>query len=893
MTTLLQELTSFSRGAEFVRADLHIHSFGQHGSHDVTDATLTPTAIVDTARAEGLGIVSITDHNEIRNVEAAAEYAADKAIVIVPGVELSTPQGHLLAYLPSLNALRKFYGSLSISADRSTCAQTIELCLDKLKELGGFGIPAHVDLSTGMEGMMTRFDPFKERVLSHEALVALEISSLHAEPWYTERDDSQDRKRLLGLRAQKLGEPEGYEVPRVMGSDAHTLAALGRNARGDRKLTRIKIDSNSFDAVRIALQDAGARVRIEDLVPPDIPHFVGMKMSGGFLDGQLIHFSRNLTCIIGGRGTGKSTAIESLRCAAGHNAREGLVDSDVWPDSIDLLYKDQSGRIQHFARSKYYSMANVTDPTDGITMVPIESYGQGETAETIQHCDKEPTILLSFLDTFIDLDQLKRHDADAREELLKNQTEIERLQLAVNTIGDIQKAKANAEAQLKALKEKDAAAIVDLEEKLARGKRFKTELVDSLTKLFKGHREALADNSVAELLTGLDGSGLVVGSEEFGRVKILIDAYTDDIKHAADSVKKASTDTISAIKKELQQWAVKEADVQTKIDGIRKELEARGIKLDVAYIRKIAKDVTDFTATLTELKNKEVVLKRFQETRRQLLTQRREIKSRIFVVRRAFADQINENLRATVVDYTVTVRFDEGTLSQELEAIIQHEMSWRTSQVPRAALIARFFSPLALLNLLDKQDVAALASLRTDDGTPAFNSSDARAILETLARYPARWAIERCDFEDRPDITVTKEVELSGGKKQYLKRLFAKLSLGQQQSVLLSILLFSKSNDPLVIDQPEDNLDSEFIYKTFVRTLRKVKETRQVIVVTHNANIAVLGDAELIIPLRATSERSVVRDRGSIDNAQTKELTCTILEGSREAFTKRRIMYGH
>src|ERR1700680_4097901 len=83
---------------------------------------------------------------------------------------------------------------------------------------------------------------------------------------------------------------------------------------------------------------------------------------------------------------------------------------------------------------------------------------------------------------------------------------------------------------------------------------------------------------------------------------------------------------------------------------------------------------------------------------------------------------------------------------------------------------------------------------------------------------------------------------------------FSQLSLGQQQSVLLSIHLFSKSNDPLVIDQPEDNLDSEFIYKTCVRSLRKVKETRQVILVTHNANIAVLGDAELIVPLRATNE---------------------------------------
>ena len=128
--------------------------------------------------------------------------------------------------------------------------------------------------------------------------------------------------------------------------------------------------------------------------------------------------------------------------------------------------------------------------------------------------------------------------------------------------------------------------------------------------------------------------------------------------------------------------------------------------------------------------------------------------------------------------------------------------------------------------------------------------------------------------------------------KTYQVRDFSILSLGQQQSILLSILLFSKSKTPLIIDQPEDNLDSEFIYKTLVRSLRIIKEHRQVIIVTHNANIAVLGDAELIIPLRGASELSVIRNRGSIDTPETKDIVCTILEGSRKAFKRRQEVYG-
>ncbi len=106
------------------------------------------------------------------------------------------------------------------------------------------------------------------------------------------------------------------------------------------------------------------------------------------------------------------------------------------------------------------------------------------------------------------------------------------------------------------------------------------------------------------------------------------------------------------------------------------------------------------------------------------------------------------------------------------------------------------------------------------------------------------------------------------------------------------MLLFSESSDPLIIDQPEDNLDSLFVAKILVANLRKIKERRQVIMVTHNANIAVLADAELIVPLRATSEKSVIGERGSIDTAVTQRHICRILEGCEKAFQRRAEIYG-
>jgi ABC-type Mn2+/Zn2+ transport system ATPase subunit len=131
-----------------------------------------------------------------------------------------------------------------------------------------------------------------------------------------------------------------------------------------------------------------------------------------------------------------------------------------------------------------------------------------------------------------------------------------------------------------------------------------------------------------------------------------------------------------------------------------------------------------------------------------------------------------------------------------------------------------------------------------------------------------------------------------GNPPKPVSRDFSQLSLGQQQSVLLALVLSSKSNQPLIIDQPEDNLDSEFISSTLVPVLRRAKERRQIIIVTHNANIAILSDVEQIIVLKSNSERAEIKARGSIDDPGTRDFACNILEGSKEAFTTRAKIYG-
>lgn len=116
------------------------------------------------------------------------------------------------------------------------------------------------------------------------------------------------------------------------------------------------------------------------------------------------------------------------------------------------------------------------------------------------------------------------------------------------------------------------------------------------------------------------------------------------------------------------------------------------------------------------------------------------------------------------------------------------------------------------------------------------------------------------------------------------------LSEGQRNTAVLNLLL-AQNDGPIVIDQPEDELDSNFIYRDLVPLLRRVKEYRQIIVATHNANLPVNGDAELICALEARGDHGYLRAAGGLDRSAVTQAVLDIMEGSSEAFRRRREKY--
>jgi ABC-type lipoprotein export system ATPase subunit/histidinol phosphatase-like PHP family hydrolase len=879
-------------GADFIRADLHIHSYGDGGSFDVVDATMTPEAIVDTAIAKGLSVIAITDHNEVLNVGRAIEHAKGKNILVIPGIEVSTTQGHLLVYFDAFSELRNFYGKLIVIDDKKRCNNGIVECLNFAEQYGGIGILAHIELASGFETMIGRFGLQIEDVFVHRNLLGLEISNKKSIDLYTDIDMHQDRKNLIKKRREVLGLNTDYDIPKVMSSDSHTLAKLGINADGDTKLTRLKMDYLSFHSFKVALYNASSRIRLEDFIPESIPRFIGIKIEGGLLDKQIVKLSNNLTCIIGGRGAGKSTLLECIRECSGNDSKSRVVDSDVWPEKISLIYQDETGQIHNLYREKNAKTVNSDDPTNGITKIPIESYGQGATADALQHSDQNPQILLEFLDSFIEISNLKSEDEEIRNLLITNQSEVNKLRVEVSNIPEVEKQKSINELKLEHLKKDKAGELVKYQTALLKERQVRTNIVNDLNALITKYKTIYSDRTVFKNFDLLSDNEIIIGKDFFKQVKTIVSEFGKTVEEKSQELNTALNQKVEVLKTQIAAWSGKEKDIQEQIDKKKTDLESKGIPFDIGKINQIATDMQHYSDQLIKLKNKETELIDKVSTRNELLARRAEVKRKIYGERYQFGKLINENLKNTVDGLFVNVKYEQGKYSPQFENEIKTAMQWRTSRAPKAEFLAKFTSCIEFATGVKKRNIKFLKDVVDNEEQRVFNDEDIQNILITIGKNYSYEDFESIAFEDRPFITVTKLVDNGSGGTKPITKSLSQLSLGQQQSILLAILLQSKSKVPLLIDQPEDNLDSEFIYKTIVTNLKKIKEKRQVIIVTHNANIAVLGDAELIVPLKSTNVKSVIIDRGSIDRSETINICCETLEGGKTAFTKRRDIYG-
>jgi DNA repair ATPase RecN len=851
---------------------------------------MTPAGILTRALALGIRVVAITDHNTIDNVQEAVSAASGLEVLVVPGVELASPGGHILVYAKDVERLQQLLAKLSFDEQRTACRTSIPDILRATSEVAGFAIAAHVDLANGLENAIPGYGDPKAAVITDRALYAIEVANPEALAYYSDEDDDA-RKELLHRRLDVLADPFCRILPKVVFSDAHTFAAIGQNRQQRSALTRVKMGHLSWEALVAAFADPEARVRVEEYLPPKVPRFVGLHLDGGFLAGQTFGFSPNLTCIIGGRGSGKSTALQTLRVACGKTPSSGVHESDAWPTRADLHFIDEEGDSHQLVlRGTELTEAGAAEPV----RIPVDSLEQGEMARTIEKCGRDPQALLDFLDELVDLSDLRAALATATQALDENSREISDLQDATAQLEPLKATLATEKRQQETAAKANTEQLIQFQRELARANELREALLPGFRQAAQRLTSAFEDCALDTFADLAESAKQLAKTTAENPFEEILSSLRTATKGGREAVERAIAEAEPKVAGFLTQCQARQRELQEGIDKEAERLRGQGIPLDMRFLTKLARDVQKHEQLVKELARKTSRLKEAKVRRKALLTGYRQTLGDCHTRRRALAEQLTRKLREFLVDWSITVTFAEGCLAADVESALKETMDWRTAAVPKApALVASLGAP-ALIQCIENGDATGLAAARSKKGDTILTTGEATEVVTRFKQWEFRRRLEECKYSDLPRLVVSRpRVDADGHPtSQWLTREFGELSLGQQQSIVLAILLSIDRPRPLLIDQPEDNLDSAFIFQILVKALRRIKERRQVIVVTHNANIAVLADADLVIPLKATAESGVVVSPGTVDADATRELVCEILEGGRAAYERRGRLYG-
>ena len=652
----------------------------------------------------------------------------------------------------------------------------------------------------------------------------------------------------------------------------------------------------SIEGLRQAFLDPKSRIGLNSPAgAPETeahPELVSLAWEGGFLGGVEISLNPNLNVLIGGRGAGKSTVIESLRYVleldpigdeAG-KAHQGIV-RHVLRGGTKVSLRVRRHRP---ARREYVIERTVPNPPvvrdeDGQVsnlhpndILPrTEVYGQHEISELTRSGER----LTQLLDRFVERDQaLTRRKADVHRELEKTRRALLDVTAEAGQVDERLATLPRLEETLQRYRE------AGLEERLRERSLLVREerVLDSIPERLAPLRGSL-DNLRQELpldRTFLSSRALeeLPGKEILAAADAVFERLSNDLKEVA----KRFDDALQRAEGELadvrSRWGERRDAVQDAYEKILRELR-RGAVDGEEFIR-----LRSQIESLRPLQERRSLLGRLHEEhlgrRRELLTEWEELKAAEFRLLDRAARKVGRKLRSRV-----QVEVTAGGDRQPLRQLLRVEVGGRLSEaIETLARVEGFSLPEFAASC--RKGSGAVESLYSV--TPGQAKRLAEASEETLMR------VEELEL---PSTTAIRRLNTAPAGEPLSWQALDDLSTGQKATAVLLLLLL-ESDAPLIVDQPEDDLDNRFITEGVVPRMRAEKRRRQFVFSTHNANIPVLGDAELILGLTASGDaddgkaRILPEHAGSIDAQSVRELVEELLEGGREAFEKRRLKYG-
>ena len=891
----INEILTVHNGAKFYWADLHVHTpkwqgFSLPSKISRDNKKEIAKLYIEKAKKEDIKILAITEHNDVEWIDPIREASRGSDVIVFPGFEITTDSGadgiHILCLfnpntsqntldgiLSNLGLLpeRRFHNDGSPKAITKNMSEAIKI----IKGQDGICIAAHVSSDNGLlkkaEGQI-RIELFK-----NPDLLACEIPNGREKLGKFEKSVITNEYTLYQRKRP---------IACLNSSDAKSIDEIGK------KKTFIKLSSFTVEGLREAFIDWESRIR---LLPdqPEVPHWfskiIGAYWEGGFLNGITLHFNDNLNCIIGGKGTGKSTIVETLRYVFDLKPKSDKCDEQYKSilkevfrsgSKISVLVESHETHPKKYIIERIYPDSPVVKEIDGTVrsnlkpcdILCAEIYSQKE----IYEISRNPAFQMELLDRFMGkkLDNLKEKERDLLKVLEDNKNDYLRLKRAVISVEEKIASLPVIEEKIKRYKEHG------IHDRLGEKRLYTREehiLKQGLSKIkkyeeiFINFRQDIdLDTTFLKQIDNLPNKKLLENAEKILNElsnktsnsleklnSVVIEAlrsYEDDVIKIWEGLNKKQNETYAQILRELQ-MEFESVDPNELI-----QLEQ---KLEQLKLIKMERD------------KYEKELGRIVDDRNKMLIALIENRAEQFRVRDNIIERLNETLNGTV---TVALEF-QG----EKEAFIER-LKLLKSKAPEDQLTriieTEGFSPVEFAKHV-KEGAEKLAE--------RFGISSARA--QALCKVISEEELFNIEVFNIPTKAIIK---LNLGSKEHPKyKEIDHLSVGQKCTALLTLILL-ENPFPLIIDQPEDDLDNTFIVEDIVNKLRKEKERRQFIITTHNANLPVLGDAELIVALTASANNALIEKGrfGSIDEESIKEVVKNILEGGKQAFDMRKEKYG-
>lgn len=936
-------------GSRWWKFDFHTHTpkSTDYGKGHIDQAQLkqrTPREwLLDFMRA-GIDAVTVTDHNTggwIDSLKAAYEemetkdnprHADFRQLAIFPGVELSVGRVHYLAMFDPTCSGAVVDGLIGLARYRAdpgtsngSCETSLPDIAAEVRRLNGLLIPAHVDKANGLFLELTGND--LRPVLECDVIRACEV----VDPRFDFPALYKERK-LSWTRL--LGSDSHHPSPNSSGGGQYpgshfTWVKMGADTKG-----KLNIES-----LRLALVDGNdVSIRPSDAVPDDFDPFA---LPNEFIECieierarfmgretlERFEFSPLLNAVVGGRGSGKSTVLQFLRLGLRRDGEIARLDQNsevrrsferfrrvskgrddegavVEATRLRIVFRHQGERFRILwqaplgqtaveewdAQSQNWKVAKSQTISERF---PVRIFSQGEIALL---AGERSEALLGIVNQAVDhsgwkarWDEEERSFFTLRTRIRELEGKLQNRDRVVGTLDDVRRKLARFEEA------EHAKVLKKFQTSGRQAKEVENHITDA--RRVVGEIQALAKEIAPKNIgEGIFSEGEPLDQQALDCIRQICNAIAaaqTAIKTAAQTLEERAN--AEAEKIQASEWQASVSAARAAYDKLVTDLQAQGVQ-DPSEYGRLVQD-------RDRLENEGKALDSLVESLANLRTQAGEKLEGLQVLRREITAKRQKFLGDTLASNPY-VRIELKAYGREALTSAQ---SLRTI-LSIAEEPDKYLSDVFLRDDKTEKEEGVVAELLrglpTDSSAPGVIEQRIASLKSILQKAClgqqtelGSWFRQRLQKEfgqrqeylDRiqtwfPEDSLAVSYSARGDGNDF--RPITQGSAGQRAAAMLAFLL-AYGDEPVLVDQPEDDLDNHLIYGLVVRQIRENKQRRQIITVTHNPNIVVNGDAEMVYSLDFKGGQCRVTQKGSLQDAEVRDEICRVMEGGREAFEQR------